>query len=305
MAIVTFEAVSAAAAALEAAGEKSTVRKVMNQLLITTGVKGSTNTVTKLFHDYKSGRPLVRATDVGLDAGITQAIASQMQRVAELAASSAEERANDLDDNLKLMMDSQTEAERKIEILDAELAMMKAQATEAEGKLTGAVQGAARSQEQSAKILMDLRQELASEREKSERVIGELARAEVRLEALPPLVEQSDRLQESVEEIRRDRNTLAQSAATLAAQLDASEGRVHEFSERIKILEKRVERADEKVEKLQEIHSNARMQLVLTKMTLHEAQAKTKTNAGQISALLAQIEDMRAASADHDRPIAL
>ena len=84
MAIVTYEAVAAAAEALQAAGQRPSVRAVTAAI-----GGGSPNTVLKMLADWKAGRPVVRVADTELDPKITSAIAEQMQRVATAAAAAA------------------------------------------------------------------------------------------------------------------------------------------------------------------------------------------------------------------------
>ena len=116
MAIVTFETVAAAAEALQTAGQRASVRAVTAAI-----GGGSPNTVLKLLADWKAGRPVVRIKDTELDSKITDAIKAQMQRVAEAAAASAEEKAAELDENLQTLAEAQAQAEQQIATLTNEL----------------------------------------------------------------------------------------------------------------------------------------------------------------------------------------
>ena len=69
MAIVNFEAVATAAEALQAAGQRASVRAVTAAI-----GGGSPNAVLKLLGEWKAGRPVVRAADTELDPKITAAI---------------------------------------------------------------------------------------------------------------------------------------------------------------------------------------------------------------------------------------
>jgi len=222
-ATVTFESVTAAINVIEAAGQKASVRKIMDQLLLMTGVKGSPNVVTKLFNDYKSGRPLVRLADVGLDAGITQAIAAQMQRIAEQSAAAAEDRAAELEDNIALLMESQSEAEKQIETLNADLATVQAEAAGFVEQLKESGAHMVRMAEAHDKEASDLRQELVRERTRADKATSDLARAEVRLEALPGLHADLEKMRVALAEQTAARVAAEQSAAVLGAKLEAAE----------------------------------------------------------------------------------
>ena len=219
MAQITFEVVAAAVAAIEAAGQKPSVRKVMEQLLVMTGVKGSPNTVTKFLNDYKAGRPVVRVADVGLDSGITQAIVTQMQRVAEQATVAAEERAADLEDNLQLLMESQTESEQSIEKLTADLSTEQQTNASLHLQLKDMSDAADRSKEQFEKDMAKVVQELSIERGRADKSAADLARAEVRLEAVPSLQSEIERLRSSLEASEKSRQDAMTAAAVANAQI--------------------------------------------------------------------------------------
>ena len=70
-----------------------------------------------------------------------------------------------------------------------------------------------------------LRQELATERQRQEAAAAALARAEVRLEAVPGLQTEIERLRAALEADQKARQQAEQSAAVLAARLEAAERR--------------------------------------------------------------------------------
>lgn len=115
MALVNFENVASAAEALQAAGQRASVRAVIAAL-----GGGSPNSVLKMLAEWKAGRPVVRIADTELDHRITDAIKVQMQRVAEQAAAAAEERAGALDEDLQALAEAQAQSEQQIAGLTAE-----------------------------------------------------------------------------------------------------------------------------------------------------------------------------------------
>ena len=227
MAIVTFESVAAAAETLQAAGQRASVRAVMAAI-----GGGSPNTVLKLLGEWKAGRPVVRAADTELDPKITAAIVEQMQRVATAAAAAAEERAAGVDEDLQALSEAQAAAEQQINTLTTERDAAQAQAAATDEQLQATQAEANRAAQQATTAAAALRQELATERTRQEATAAALARAEVRLEAVPGLQTEIDRLRAALEADQQARQVAEQSAAVLAAKLEAAERRATEAEAR-------------------------------------------------------------------------
>lgn len=220
MAIVTFEAVAAAAEALQAAGERASVRAVTKAL-----GGGSPNTVVRMLAEWKAGRPVVRVADVDLDPRIADAIKTQMQRVAEQAAAAAEERAAGIDEDLQSLIEAQAAAEQQITVLTTERDTAQAQAADFVEQLKMDQADAERAAEQSALALAAVRADLAGERARQEQAATALARAEVRLEVLPLLQCEVVGLRAALHASEQVRQTAEQSAAVLTARLEAADRR--------------------------------------------------------------------------------
>ena len=137
---------------------------------------GSPNTVLKLLSDWKAGRPVVRIDGAELDARIVDAIKSQMQRVAEQSAAAAKEQAETLAEDLQTVAEAQAAGERQIAALLIELETAKAQLHEAQADKARAIEQA------------------VAERQRLEVVSADLVRAQVRLEAIPDLKAEIERL---------------------------------------------------------------------------------------------------------------
>jgi chromosome segregation ATPase len=232
MAIVSFETVAAAAEKLQAAGQRASVRAVIAEL-----GGGSPNTVLKLLGEWKAGRPVVRIADTDLDPRITDSIKVQMQRIAEQAAAAAEERAAAIDEDLQALAEAQAAAEQQITGLTAERDTAQAQAADFVEQLAAAQADAARYQAQAAEALAAVRQELASERLRHEHAAAALARAEVRLESLPTLQGEVERLRQLLEEARQRTTEATQAAAVVGARLDAVSERAARSEKRVELLE--------------------------------------------------------------------
>jgi len=227
MAIVNFESVASAAEALQVAGQRPSVRAVIAAL-----GGGSPNSVLKLLGEWKAGRPVVRIADTELDPRITDAIKVQMQRVAEQAAHAAEERAGALDEDLQALAEAQATAEQEIATLTTERDNAQAQAADFVEQLKTAHADAERAAEQSAQVLAAVRQELASERERQEKATAALVRAEMRLEAVPALQCEVERLRDALESSQQARGQADQAAAVLTAKFEAAERRATEADAR-------------------------------------------------------------------------
>ena len=238
MALVNFENVAAAAEALQSAGQRASVRAVIAAL-----GGGSPNSVLKLLGEWKAGRPVVRIAETELDPRITDAIRVQMQRVAEQAAQAAEERAGALDEDLQALAEAQAAAEQQIAALQAERDTAQAQAADFVEQQKEARAEGERNQEQAVQALVTLRQELASERQRFEAAAAELARAQVRLEALPALQADIEQLRATLRadseqsarllaDCHQARQLAEQGAAVLGAKLEAAERRAVEADAR-------------------------------------------------------------------------
>lgn len=227
MAKVTFESVATAAEALQAAGQRASVRAVTAAI-----GGGSPNAVLKLLSEWKAGRPVVRIADTELDTKITDAIKTQMQRVAEQAASAAEERAAGIDDDLQALSEAQAEAEQQITVLTTERDEAKAQAAATETQLKDVQDETHRAAELAATAAAELRKELATERARQEAAAASLARAEVRLESMPGLQTEVERLRIALDVEQKARRQAEQDAAVFAAKLEAAERRANEAEKR-------------------------------------------------------------------------
>lgn len=227
MAVVNFESVATAAEALQAAGQRASVRAVTAAI-----GGGSPNMVLKLLGEWKAGRPVVRIADTELDTRITEAIKAQMQRVAEQAATTAEERAAGAADDLQALSEAQALAEQQITALTTERDAAQAQGAAIGEQLKAVQADAQRAAEQATNRETGLRQELASERQRQETTVATLARAEVRLEMVPGLQAEIERLRLALETDQQARQAAEQSAAVLAAKLEATERRATEAEER-------------------------------------------------------------------------
>jgi chromosome segregation ATPase len=236
MALVNFEAVAAAAEALQIAGQRPSVRAVIAHL-----GGGSPNAVLKHLGEWKAGRPVVRIEDTALDARITSAIIDQMQRVAVAAAAAAEERAAGIEDDLQALAEAQQAAEQQIDALTVERDTSCEQTEGLVRQLADAQANAERIQQLAGEQAAALRAELAGERKHQEQTAAALVKAEVRLEALPDLHAEIERLRAVLDTEGKARVAAEQQAAVLAAKLDAAIDRATREESRVEQAEKQAQ----------------------------------------------------------------
>jgi chromosome segregation ATPase len=214
---ITFEQITAVADAMKTEGVKPTSRAVRERL----GNTGSMGTINKLLGRWKSGqerqisaalvlppalqRVLLEFMDNELTAARTTLeaeLAEQQQEAADLAT-----------ENERQVIENDAQAET-IELLRADVATHQGRAGQLESDLAVA------------------RDEAVRERAGAELARTELAKAQLRLEAMPRLEADLVAVRAVLENERTARQVAEQSAAVLAAKLEAAERRATEADAR-------------------------------------------------------------------------
>ena len=280
MAIVTFEAVAAAAEALQIAGQRPSVRAVIAHL-----GGGSPNAVLKHLGEWKAGRPLVRVAETDLDARITTAIIDQMQRVAVAAAAAAEERAAGIEDDLQALAEAQQAAEQQIEALITERDTSREQAEGLARQLADAQANAERIQQHAGELATALRAELAGERKHQEQTAAALVKAEVRLEALPDLHTEIERLRAVLDTEGKARVAAEQQAAVFAVKLEVTIDRATREERRVEQTARELVSANAAVQAGQARLESAAREIEDAKKAVVDARAAAK-KAGEDAAEL-------------------
>lgn len=275
MAIVNFESVATAADALVAEGKRASVRNVIDKL-----GGGSPNAVLLELREWKNGRPIVRIADAELDSRITMAIKEQMQRVATAAAVAAEERAAALDDDLQMLAEAQALAERRIEVLIAERDVVQAQAKDVVEQLKNAEAEIEREAQRVAQQLAVLREELAAERQRQEVTAGALTRAEVRLEAVPVLQAEVERLRAALDVESIARTTAERQAAVEEAKLEG--------------MTERTQKAEARAERLETQFQQSAHELITARSNLSAQQSALEVAAHELAGAQQAVKDAQA-----------
>lgn len=232
-ATVTYEQIAAAADAMKSEGVKPTSRAIRERL----GNTGSMGTINKLLGRWKSGqerqisaalvlppalqRVLLEFMDTELTAARTTLeaeLADQQQEAADLAT-----------ENERQVIENDTQAEL-IEQLRADVAAHQGRAGQLESDLTAS------------------REEVVRERSGAELARTELAKAQLRLEAMPRLEADLVAVRGELEKERTARQQAEQTAAVQTAKLEAAERRATESDARTSKTEAATVKAIEKAE---------------------------------------------------------
>lgn len=214
---ITYEQVAAIADVMKAAGANPTSRAVRERL----GNTGSMGTINKMLQTWKQGQERAIANALSLPAPVQRTILDFLAQELATAKSTLE---TALAEEQQEAADLATENERQAADLDAASVKLLAVQTEL-ATLQGRV----------LQVEADLQTaQTAAERERNaaEAARTELAKAQLRLEAMPRLEKDLVDVRAVLDEERAGRVASEQRAAVLAAQLDASDKRAVEIESR-------------------------------------------------------------------------
>ena len=202
MALVNFEAVAAAAQALQEAGQRPSVRAVIAHL-----GGGSPNAVLKFLAHWKTGVPAVPGVQVHnriVDAPAVPASSEPGSRAA-LALASAQRRAAAFGEDLQAIADAHNMVEQQNQVLRAERDVMAQQLLSLTRQL------------EQAQAESDRHEQVATEQ------AAGLAKAQVRLEAVPDLHLEIERLRSALHMESTARARAELQAAVSEARLEVGE----------------------------------------------------------------------------------
>ncbi len=211
-ATITYEQVSAAADSLKARGEKSTSRAVREIL-----GAGSMATVCKLMQQWQSGQARQsQLTDDSIDPSIARAISNQIAAKIQDATADAVARLADMQSEIAVLI---AENERQAEQLESQA--IGAQSLQDQcAAYTGRIQ-------QIEAELERTKTDLGLERHASEHARIQLAKAELRLEAVPRIETEVERIRTELLAERAKSAEMHELAAVAKAKQDAAEVALH------------------------------------------------------------------------------
>lgn len=254
---ITFEQIAAVADAMKIEGVKPTSRAVRERL----GNTGSMGTINKLLQRWKSGQERQVSAALVLPPALQRVLLEFMDNELTSARTTLEaeladqqQEASDLaTENERQVIENESQAET-IELLRAEVSTHQGRAGQLESDLVVA------------------RDEAARERSGAELARTELAKAQLRLEAMPRLEADLVAVRASLDIERAARVAAEQQAAVLTAKLEATERRATEADARTTKAEAAAAQAAEKAE------SVAR-ELVSANVTIQAGQARLESAA--------------------------
>lgn len=270
--VITQEEVNSVADQLRATGAKPTARAVREAL-----GGGSMATVLKHLHVWQSHQVRAPDTQAVLPVGLQRAL---VDFIAQEVASAKVTLEADLVTAQQANQDLIAESERLATALEREQSAVKTlQADKAE--LSGRLG-------QLTKDLEEVRAEAVAQREAAEHARTEKAKLELRLEGVPRLEAEIERLKVALESERSAKVVAEQQAAVAQARLEKTEGQLKEL-----VVNNPVPRLDAELVKLKASLDEERAVRVSAEQQAAVAQAKlekTEAQATDLAARLAKVE---------------
>lgn len=211
-ATINFDQVAAAAAGIKAEGRKPTLRGVREAL----GNVGSLTTIAVHLRAWAGSQPKEAAPDIAVPASVLAGIQSAIAQAATEAEASIRAELNDAQ---QMLGDVTAEGERTATALDAaEIRISEFETANAElaGRLDEAKTKACETEARHAAEIDAVKADLQREREAAEAARTELAKAQLRLEAMP-------RLEKDLEEARAEAKNASNRAGEAERKLAGAE----------------------------------------------------------------------------------
>ena len=259
-ATVTYEQIAAAADSMKTEGVKPTLRAVRERL----GNTGSMGTINKLLGRWKLGQERQISAALVLPPALQRVLLEFMDHELTAARTTLEV---ELADQQQEASDLATESERQIlenEFQSETIEQLRAEVSTHQGRAG-----------QLASDLVVAREEAVRERSGAELARTELAKAQLRLEAMPRLEADLMAVRGVLETERGARVAAEQQAAVLTAKLEAAERRTNEADTRTSKAEAATLQSAEKTEKAARELVTAHTKLEAAERRAAEAEART------------------------------
>lgn len=296
--LATYEAVVAAAEALEKDGLRPSVRNITARV-----GGGSPNTISEHRRKWLAERPRIESRrSIVIDQSISDSIAAALQKTADEASAAAIAERDEANDEKDLIAQRGVELEREVEQLGAQVndltekrqhdaGLIQALRAEVEKMNSDAAAAIARVRDEAATAVAEARAEASKERARADLLVAELATANVELKSLRTVKEELDR---TAAELRseHEQRIVAEANAGVIPRLEAD---LIEMRAAVKAAN---ERADAERSKLDEVRSNASAAIAQSRAAAVD----------ELNALRAQLEQRidaeRKAAADAEKATA-
>lgn len=286
---VTSEQVSAVADALIGEGKQATIRAVRERL----GDRGSPNTIQKHLSAWRDARPMAAAAALELPQTLAAAIAAEIGRAAAQARAEIEGRLVEVQTEAADLAMTGESLEDERDSLIAQMAVLTTERDTLAGKAA-----------QQAADLVELTGRVEREQQAAEAARVELATARLRAEGLTERHaaqgKEVELLRAAVEDERKGRIAAEQTAAVLAARLEASAELVVRAETRAELAERQADQVTQDVRKAhaeredaRNLASQAREQGARLSGQVDVLQAESKRRDAVEAAQLAENERLR------------
>jgi colicin import membrane protein len=278
--LVTYETVAQACEALSAEGKRPSVRAILAQL-----GGGSPNAVLDHQRQWKAGRPTVKSADIQVDPRIGLIVAEQIAQAVAAARADIEAQLAESEQDAETVGKAGREAEERASALAEELEAAKAKLQAMAGQIdqlnadaekvkAEAGERVKAAEERACDGIAKAEDEARREREAREAAQMQMAKAELRLEALPRLEAEIDQMRAEIAQERKARQAAEQGAAVAVEKASGLAERLTEAKARIAVLEK----AEEKLAALTDSYHKQQGELLAANMAVAQAGGVQLTN---------------------------
>lgn len=274
---ITFEQVAAAADNIKAQSQKPTARNVREAL-----GAGSMATVLKFLQQWQSGQVRQsQAIDDTLDVSIVRAISNQIATKVQEATADATAQLADLQSETDTLITENERQATELENKAVELGALQEQ----HSALAGRTEQLEDENERQAAALL-------AERQASEGARVELAKAELRLEAVPRIEAEIEKVRLELDEERKKSSSLHEAAAVANAKLESETSlRLSLQEQLLKVTKSAEENADRAIKATEQLSNEkvlsqslqARIEALSRELATANDQAK---KAGELAAEL-------------------
>ena len=245
---VTFEQVATIADQIKAAGQKPTVRSVQENL-----GGGSMGTILRFLGKWKEGQSLASeqrtTTDDSIDPSIARAISTVISSRIQAAVGEINGRFADLQSETSDLI---TENERQAQEIIEHLRRIESQEEEL-------AVGAGRTSQIEAELALT-RQERDAKAHDAEKARTDLAKALLRLETLPNLEAEIEKLKESLREQERGRAAAEKEAAVASSRAESLGRQAEELRGRTESMERELKKMAETLTEESKARASAEQQ---------------------------------------------
>jgi len=263
--LVTYETVAQACESLTAEGKRPSVRGITAFL-----GGGSPNVILDYQRQWKAGRPVVKAAEIQVDPRIGQIVAEQIAQAVATARADIEVQLSEAEQDAEMVSKAGREAEDRAKALADELEAAKGQVqgltgqieqlkADAEQVKADAAEKVKAAEERANVGIAKAEEEATRERDARETAQVSLAKAELRLEALPRLEADLAAVRAELGAERQARIAAEQTGAVLQAQKADLEAHLGETKARADRLTEQLNTSHERTEQLGRELADARV----------------------------------------------